>query len=314
MRTAINAPARPILGTKSPLVIRSALVGIPLLGLLAVAAIVGTTIPRAATVVRPPRLPVDSARIERTLVSSERVSFEGIDGITLVGDYVAPRNGAMIVLVHGLYANREELLPDARLLADSGYGVLIYDNRAHGDSGGSIATWGQLESGDVARAVDFVQQKSGLPRSKIGLVGLSIGGTAVLREATADTEVGAIVVEATYSSMVGELEFMYSKYGLLSELTARWTAQLLGHLDYAQIEPQNLVCGLQSRPLLLVYGSRDSDVPLEEGYRMAAAACRSDALVVVNTDTHGRFMESADTDSYARRLVAFLDASLLGRG
>ncbi|HEY2594590.1 MAG TPA: alpha/beta hydrolase, partial [Chloroflexota bacterium] len=197
-------------------------------------------------------------------------------------------------------------------LADHGYGVLIYDNRAHGDSGGSVATWGQLESGDAASAIDYVQQRTGLPAGKIGLLGLSIGGTAALRETTADPRIGALVVEATYPSMAGQIEYMYSKYGLLSELTARWVAQLLGGLDYSQIEPQNIVCGLSSRPLLLVYGSQDPEVPLTEAERMDAAACRPDALLVVNAATHGEYLASPDAKMYADRLVSFFDTHLLG--
>jgi pimeloyl-ACP methyl ester carboxylesterase len=285
---------------------------IPLVGVLALVAIVGSTVWRAVTLVRPPRTPVDELAITNELPTAERVTFQGVDGAPLVGNFVAPRNGAVVILIHGLYANREQLLPEARLLAERGYGVLIYDNRAHGDSGGSLATWGLLESGDAARAVDFVQQRTGLAAGKIGLLGLSIGGTAALREATTDARVGALVVEATYPSMAGQIELMYSKYGLFSGLPARWVAQLLGGLDYSQLEPQNIVCGLSSRPLLLVYGSEDPEVPYAEAQRMSAAACRPDALVLIDVNTHGGYLASADAKMYADRLVGFFDAYLLG--
>ncbi len=290
---------------------RRLLLLIPFLGVLVVVAILGTTIWHAVTLVRPPRLAVNELDITTELPDAEPVTFQGVNGVTLVGNFVAPRNGAVVILIHGLYANREQLLPEARLLAEHGYGVLIYDNRAHGDSGGSVATWGLLESGDAGKAVDFMQQRTGLPAGKIGLLGLSIGGTAALRETTTDPRIGALVVEATYSSMGGEIQFMYSKYGPLSELPARWVAQLLGGLDYSQIEPQNIVCGLRSRPLLLVYGSQDPDVPVTEAERMAAAACRPDALLVVNADSHGGYMASPDATMYADRLLSFFDSNLL---
>lgn len=284
---------------------------VPLLGALAVLVIVISTVRRAVTLVRPPREPVNALEISSQLPEAERVTFQGTDGVSLVGDLVAPRNGAAVILVHGLYANREQLLPEARLLADDGYGVLIYDNRAHGDSGGSLATWGLLESEDAARAVDYVQKRTGLPAGKIGLLGLSIGGTAVLREARDDSRVGALVVEATYSSMGEEIQFMYSRYGPLSELPARWLAQAVGRLDYAQIEPRDIVCGLRSRPLLLVYGSEDPDVPISEAHRMAAAACRPDALLVVPANTHGGYMASPGAATYSTRLLGFFDAHLI---
>jgi pimeloyl-ACP methyl ester carboxylesterase len=286
---------------------------IPLLGILSLGVIVGTTVRHAVTLVRPPRLAVNAQNIARELPDAEQVAFQGVDGVPLVGDFVTPTNGAVVILIHGLYANREQLLPEAHLLADHGFGVLIYDNRAHGDSGGSVATWGQLESEDAARAADYVQQRTGLSAGKIGLVGLSIGGTAALRETASDARIGALVVEATYSSMGGEIQSMYSKYGPVSELPARWVAQFLGRLDYAQLEPQDIVCGLNARPVLLVYGSADPDVPTAEARRMAAAACRADALVVVNASSHGDFLHSAEAPMYSARLIGFFETHLLGR-
>jgi pimeloyl-ACP methyl ester carboxylesterase len=288
------------------------LLAIPMLGMLLLGVFLATTIRHAVTLVRPPRLAVNTQNIQRELPVAERVTFQGVDGVPLVGDFVAPRNGAAVILIHGLYANREQLLPEAHLLAEHGYGVLIYDNRAHGDSGGSTATWGQLESEDAARAVDYVQQRTGLPAGKIGLIGLSIGGTAALRETSGDPRIGALVVEATYSSMGEEVQFMYRRYGALSEWPARWIAQLLGRLDYSQIEPRDIVCGLSSRPLLLVYGSEDPDVPIAEAQRMAAAACRPDELVVVNVTSHGGYLDSPDAQMYAARLLGFFDSHLLG--
>jgi len=288
------------------------LLAIPVVGVLAIGVFLGTTVRHAVTLVRPPRLAVNAQNIQRQLPDAEQVTFQGFGNVELVGDFVAPRNGAAVILIHGLYANREQLLPEARLLAERGYGVLIYDNRAHGDSGGSTATWGQLESEDAVRAVDFVQQRTGLPAGKIGMLGLSIGGTAALRETTVDPRIGALVVEATYSSMGEEVQYMYSAHGALSEWPARWEAQLLGRLDYSQIEPRDIVCGLSSRPLLLVYGSEDPDVPIAEAHRMAAAACRPDALLVVNAKSHGRYMDSPDAQMYATRLIGFFDSNLVG--
>src|SRR5437660_344114 len=195
---------------------------VPLIACLAVAAIAVSTAWHAVSVIRPPRVGPDSL-IDSELPGSEPVSFLGPDGVTLMGNFVPPKNGAVIVLVHGLFASRRQLLPEAQVLAEHGYGVLVFDARAHGASGGATATWGQRESGDVERAVDFVQQRAQVPAGKIGLLGFSIGGTAVIREAIGDSRIAATVVEATYASMGGEIEYMFSRYGSLSKLPARWT-------------------------------------------------------------------------------------------
>src|SRR5581483_9167802 len=189
----------------------------------------------------------------------------------------------------------------------------LYDNRAHGNSGGSVATWGQLEGQDATRAVDYLQQRTQLPPGKIALLGFSIGGTAVLREAMDDPRVGAVVVEATNSSMAGEIASMYGRWGVISALPAQWIGRFVGGMDYAKLVPEQLVCSVGPRPLLLVYGSDDADVPLAEGQRMASAACQPVSLFVVNTRFHGSYMQAADAARYAERLLSFYRASLLGQ-
>ena len=69
-------------------------------------------------------------------VPHEDVSFETDDGLTLRGWYAPSRNGAAVVLVHGLGGSRLGPRKHARLLAEHGYGVLLYDGRGRGESEG----------------------------------------------------------------------------------------------------------------------------------------------------------------------------------
>src|SRR3982751_103797 len=46
---------------------------------------------------------------------------------TLRGWYIPTKSGAAVVAVHGSGGDRRDLLPEARLLAAAGYGVLLYD-------------------------------------------------------------------------------------------------------------------------------------------------------------------------------------------
>jgi pimeloyl-ACP methyl ester carboxylesterase len=121
-------------------------------------------------------------------------------------------------------------------------------------------------------------------------------------------------VEATYTTMHGEIEHMYARHGLLSEIPASAIAKLVGGLDLSQLEPVKLVCGLGSRPLLLVYGSEDPTVPVEQARQMAEAACPPEQLTIVNARTHGEYMQSADADTYSAQLLQFFGGHLiLGR-
>ena len=71
-------------------------------------------------------------------LSYESVIFPSTDGLSLAGWFIFPKNeignGAAIILCHGYGSTRAEMLPVATILARHGYGALLFDFRAHGES------------------------------------------------------------------------------------------------------------------------------------------------------------------------------------
>jgi len=76
------------------------------------------------------RPPVDD--IELGSGNVEAVELHTSDGLTLEGSYVPSRNGAAVIVAFG----RKGTQRPARMLARHGYGVLIFDRRGEGESGG----------------------------------------------------------------------------------------------------------------------------------------------------------------------------------
>ncbi|MGZ4582501.1 MAG: alpha/beta hydrolase, partial [Nocardioidaceae bacterium] len=85
------------------------------------------------------------------------VALRTPDGVTLSGWYVPSRNGAAVVLLHGAGSTRSAMLRYAVVLARHGYGVLLYDARGHGRSGGRAMDLGWYGDQDLAGAVSFLQ-------------------------------------------------------------------------------------------------------------------------------------------------------------
>jgi pimeloyl-ACP methyl ester carboxylesterase len=56
------------------------------------------------------------------------------------------RDGGAVLLLHGVRASRLDMLGRARFLHAQGYTVMLFDSRAHGESGGQRITFGYLES------------------------------------------------------------------------------------------------------------------------------------------------------------------------
>ncbi|MCP4542759.1 MAG: hypothetical protein GY832_37020, partial [Chloroflexi bacterium] len=64
-------------------------------------------------------------------LSYKDVAFRSADGLTLRGWYIPSENQGAVILMHGLASNRLMMLDVATVLARHGYGVLLFDLRAH---------------------------------------------------------------------------------------------------------------------------------------------------------------------------------------
>ena len=62
----------------------------------------------------------------------EEVTLTTNDRLKLVGWYIPSQNRAAVILLHGYGGNRLGVMYHAEALANQGYGVLMYDQRASG--------------------------------------------------------------------------------------------------------------------------------------------------------------------------------------
>ena len=90
----------------------------------------------------------------------ENIALTTADGLKLRGWYIPSHNRAAVIALHGYGSNRLGAMPYAEMLAGHGYGVLLYDQRASGESEGAVLSWGWRDVGDVASALDFLKSRS----------------------------------------------------------------------------------------------------------------------------------------------------------
>lgn len=227
----------------------------------------------------------------------------------LRGWYVPARRRAAVILVHGGFDNRAHWLPELRLLAEEGYGVLAYDSRSSGESGGDLVTGGDREQADVAAALDFVSARPDVDPSRIGLMGFSYGASAVALQAARDPRARAVVLEGTWTSFEDETRTNRGKYGRLSSVPALWALRWEG-VDLGNVRPIDHVAEISPRPLLLISGAADDDTPVPVAQRVFAAAREPKELLVVPGAQHGDYAFAAPTE-YTRKLLAFFGNALL---
>ena len=108
------------------------------------------------------RVLLESDRQHAELMAQRRdshlanVTVTTVDGTTLSGWIVRPRQGGpnFVMLLHGLSDNRMGMIGYAESFVSHGYNVLMADARAHGTSGGELASYGLVEANDIRRWVD----------------------------------------------------------------------------------------------------------------------------------------------------------------
>lgn len=261
---------------------------------------------RVLATLHPPRIAVGSPV---GLNSVFNVKLTTSDGVAIRGWYAPSRNTAAVILGHGWGGQRASLLREARALADNGYGVLLFDWRAHGESGGSRTTWGVDEQRDLEAALDFLTSRADVDPTRIGAFGFSMGGMIIAQVATRDPRLRAVVLEGTFSSLEDELRHDEGRWGWWSGTVAVWTLRRAGVLLDRE-RPIDALCRISPRPLLVIVGTADRDLPVPVARRMYRAACEPKSLWIIPGATHHSYDERGGTDR-ERRLVDFFEHGLL---
>jgi fermentation-respiration switch protein FrsA (DUF1100 family) len=239
------------------------------------------------------------------------------DGIQLTAWYLpAPAlNGAGLVLVHGRGGNRAALLPTAAILARHGYAALLLDLRAHGQSEGETVTYGYGESLDVLAGLAYLAQHPDVQPERIGALGVSLGGAAVIRAAALSQVPRVIIVQSTFRDLPTAVEDAFDDMSLLPRWPFAplivWLGERRTGLNISEMDLVRDIAAIEPRPVLLIHGAEDTLLPLEHHTALYQAAAEPKEAWVVEGMGHNSPME-VDPQGYERRLICFLDRYLLG--
>jgi uncharacterized protein len=210
------------------------------------------------------------------------VSIHAADGALLKGWYVHPQsfNGNAVVLLHGITDNREGVAGYGRLFLEHGYAVLLPDSRAHGESGGELATYGVKEADDIHRWVSWLFEHDP-PRCVYGF-GESYGAALMLQSLVAEPRYCAVAVESPFSTAramsyerVSAPLHLQPWFGRTLGRPIIWSAVIYARLRYGVdlLQPDPLRAISHSRvPCLLIHGEDDATIAPYHSQIMAGAA------------------------------------------
>ena len=240
----------------------------------------------------------------------DAVTFTSEDGTQLSGWHIPAKNQATVILLHGYNNNRMGMTWHAEVLARHDYGVLLYDLRGHGESGGDRRSFGWADVDDVVAALNFLDAQATRDSERVGILGFSIGGQIALR-ATADTNrLHAVIADDPSFAAIRDTGSPTTLTDYAIYLN-RWLMFQGIALRNGMAPPApiiDIIGDIAPRPLLLIsseYGNADSTVR-----RYDANAREPKALWEIPAAWHGGEWTVAP-EEYEARMIAFFDQALL---
>jgi alpha-beta hydrolase superfamily lysophospholipase len=264
----------------------------------------------------PKRVEQTEEMLKRTGAAREDFLVRAPDGSELHGWKVRARspNGDWILLFHGVSDNRTGILGHAELLLRHGYNVVMMDSRAHGESGGDMATYGWKERFDTVAITNALYSQEDVRH--LGALGVSMGAAIALQSAAVEPRIEGVIAEDPFanirevsydygglhfSPLLGKTLFRPATIFAISELTKA------GGFPPDDVSPEK-AAALRSFPILLICGTRDHTIPCRHAEDIYRSARGPKELWVVDGADHASALGRAPAE-YESRVIIFLAKS-----
>jgi fermentation-respiration switch protein FrsA (DUF1100 family) len=233
--------------------------------------------------------------------------------VTLAGWFFEnPAGGDCAVqFMHGYSGNRVQALYWAPIFWARGCDLLAYDHRGHGDSSPAYHTYGYYEKADGLAALAWLQARSGLPLSQIGVAGVSYGAATALQMAPSIPDAAFVLADSPYSSLEAIIRTQgEAQFGTLATIFvpgAFLTAEWLADFEADDVSPETAVIGADL-PLLLIHSATDDFTPAAHSIAIFANSDPGEAQLRIH-DWGAAHAADITTDfpAYKAEVDAFLD-------
>ena len=210
------------------------------------------------------------------------------DGLLLQGWLFDQPDSAScgVIMVHGHGSNRYGMRHWMPYFWLKGCDVLMYDHRAHGESGGNYGTFGIKESQDLLKVHEYFKTVTALENEEIAWVGSSWGAATVLHAGSEVNDLAFILSDSPFedlnSAVIERAIRDYGSWIKLLKPTIYAMVQWRADFDPDHASTLERAKSVNS-PVLLIHSQTDEDTSSDQSESIAEAMAQ-ERLIFHHTD------------------------------
>jgi len=233
----------------------------------------------------------------------EKFQLTTKDNIDIAGMiFYQPKADSVLLICHGYKQSKEHLIALANLFDE--YTVVLFDLRAHGDSGGSLVSFGYHEYKDVQAVLDYLRNDSSLHNKKFYGLGISMGAASIANAASRGCSFDGLILDSCFSSIDFDIVSKFVNIPKIFFNVGKFIFNILWRIDIDSIKPGTFLSKI-SCPLMIIHSKDDKKVSYDHAERLfEAASCQQKSIISCPGD-HGRLFRY-DSQFYKKIITDFL--------
>ncbi len=247
---------------------------------------------------------------EMEKIPHKKVRITSDDGVGLCGRmYNVRDNAPVLIAFHGYRGNYAwDGYGFFKVCHEMGINIIMIDERAHGESGGNVITFGIKERYDCVKWIQYVIRTYG-ESINIILAGVSMGASTILMatELGLPANVKGIISDCAYSRPGDIIRQTIRNMGLPLKIVyplVKMGAHIFGHFNIEDASPVESVEKL-GIPTLFIHGSEDSVVPLAMGDILYEKCSAKKRRIIIDRADHAN-SALVDYDIYSQTVKEFI--------
>ncbi len=244
---------------------------------------------------------------------AEAVTFPPLHGEYQVSGWFIPHAQATttILVCPGYRTPKSDLLGISAHLWKAGHNVLIFEYYGHGTPIGTPLTLGYSEINDFFGAIDYAKKRA--PQTRLGVVAYSMGAAIAIMCSARNNDIEALVLDSPFATHWSVIDYNVRRTFHLPSAPFVWTADYLmwwrARYRFHQVEPLREIANISPRPILLIYGGKDSIVnPNDATLLYNAAGEPKELWFFPEADHCGAYF--VDRIAYTNRVLNFFEQNL----